>query len=197
MKLLFTHTSPFARKCRIAAIEVGLEAHVQVVMASPADASGEVNKANPLGKIPALIRDDGSTLYDSRVICEFLDDFGHGSLFPPKGEARWQALRRQSLADGIMDAAVLRRYEQLRPEAMRSKDWSERQRGKVERALNALETEDLPTDMDIGALTIVVALDYLDFRFAAEDWRVGRERLTQWHGAMARRPAFHATTPKE
>jgi glutathione S-transferase len=196
MKLFYSHTSPFARKCRVVAIETGIGERVQLVEASPADASAGIEKSNPLGKIPVLLRDDGSGLYDSPVICEYLDGLGQGGMFPPPGEKRWQALRRQALGDGIMDAAILRRYETTRPESQRSETWTNRQKRKVELALDALEADPLPDNLDIGTLTVAVALDYLDFRFAAEPWRERRGRLAKWHEAISRRPSLQSTLPK-
>jgi len=197
MKLLYSHTSPFARKCRVVAMEVGLAERVENVMTIPTDPKSGVDKANPLNKIPALIRDDGTTLYDSPVICEYLNDMGKGGMFPAGGEARWQALRRQALGDGIMDAAILRRQEAMRPEGQRSPDWDKRQRTKIDQALADFERDKLPASLDIGTITVAIALDYLDFRFKAEDWRAAHPKLAQWHKAFSSRPSLQSSLPKD
>jgi len=197
MKLLFSHTSPFARKCRVVAIEAGLETRIENVVTSPVDPSSGIGKSNPLNKVPALILDDGRPLYDSPVICEYLDHLGHGSMFPPPGEARWQALRRQALSDGIIDAAILRRQEAMRAENFRSADWEKRQRTKIEQGLDALEAETLPASFDIGTMTVAIMLDYLDFRFAKEAWRDKHPKLAAWHKTFAERPSLMTTLPKE
>jgi glutathione S-transferase len=141
--------------------------------------------------------DDGSALYDSRVICEYLDALGKGGFFPPAGPARWSALRRQALADGMMDAAVLRMMETRRTEGQRSADWDARQRLKVTQGLAALEADHLGPQLDIGTLSIAIVLDYLDFRFKAEDWRAGHPKLAAWHKSFAGRPSLQKTLPHD
>jgi glutathione S-transferase len=197
VKLLYSNTSPFARKCRVVAIEVGISDRVENLMTIPVDPASGIDKANPLNKIPALIQDDGAAIYDSPVICEFLDQLGNGGLFPPPGEARWQALRRQALGDGMMDAAILRRSEAMRPESQRSAEWDKRQKTKITQGLDALESDGLPTSLDIGTITVAITLDYLDFRFKAENWRDGHPRLAQWHQGFSRRPSLQSTMPKD
>ncbi len=197
MKLLYTGTSPYARKCRVVAIESGLAARVEIVETSPADPKSGLSEANPLHKIPALVRDDSSALYDSPVICEYLDQMGGGRLFPPAGEARWQALRRQALGDGIMDAAILRRSESQRPQDLRSADWDKLQKTKIDQGLDALETDPMPSGMDIGTITIAITLDYLDFRFRADAWRDRHPKLAEWHKIISQRPSLQSTLPKD
>jgi len=138
-------------------------------------------------------------LYDSRVICEYLDSLHEGPrLFPP-GAARWVALRQQAMADGLLDAALLRRYESLRPADQRSAEWDSGQRGKVERALDAAEREaaGLGEPVTIGAIAIACALGYLDLRFAADAWRQGRPALAGWYEAFAKRSSMLATELKD
>jgi glutathione S-transferase len=154
-----------------------------------------VRSCNPVGKIPALIGDDGATFYDSPVICEYLDARAGGNrIFPAVGTARWTALRRQAIADGIMDAAVLTRYEEaIRPKELRWQEWVDGQLLKIRTALDALERESLEGVFDIGTISIACALGYLDLRFASEDWRNGRPRLAAWAAAIAKRPSLAAT----
>ena len=175
MKLYFNPASPFVRKVRVTAHELGLGDRIELtsVTLTPVSPHEGVRSDNPLGKIPALVTDDGVVLFDSPVICEYLDALAGGNrIFPSPGAARWTALRRQALADGVMDAAVLTRYEQtLRPQELRWTDWAEGQLLKIRTALDALEREDLAGVFDIGTIAIACALGYLDLRFASEDWR--------------------------
>src|SRR5487761_2556315 len=126
MKLFFSPTSPYVRKCLVVAHELDVHDRLQLLpsQAHPVQRDAQIIRSNPLGKVPTLLCDDGSVLYDSRVICEYLDTLHGGSLFTRVGAARWQALTLQSLADGMLDAALLARYEQAaRPEALRWNDW--------------------------------------------------------------------------
>ncbi len=199
MKLRFSPTSPYVRKCLAVAIETGLEERIEIVDTNPLDPGTDLPENNPLGKIPALVTDDGEALYDSRVICEYLDSLhDRAKLFPASGEARWRTLKLMALADGIEDAAVLRMFERRRPAEKRSADWNARQRKKVTRALDALE-EEAPSfeGVDIGLIAAACALGYLDFRFPDEDWRNGRPRLEAWYEEFAKRPSLARTVPKE
>jgi glutathione S-transferase len=184
-------------------IETGLREKLELTArkVSPVAPDPEVNRDNPLGKVPCLVTDDGLALFDSRVICEYLDGLHGGrKMFPAAGPARWTALRRQAEGDGILDAAVLTRYETfLRPEAYRWPEWIEGQRQKFRRALDALEAEaaGFGETVDIGTLTIGCALGYLDFRYAADQWRANRPMLAGWFEKFARRPSMAETGPKE
>ena len=198
MKLFFSYTSPYARKCRIVAMEHKLDSKIELIAADPGNPKSGVKDVNPLTKIPVLILDDGSSLYDSPVICEYLDVLGGGGFFPPAGKAKWEALRRQALGDGIVDAAILLRYEiTLRPENLRSKEWMDRQQTKVIQSLDALEADPLPSNIDIGTISIAAALDYIDFRFADMAWRNTRPKLARWHEAFSKRPSLQSTLPKD
>lgn len=201
MRLYHSHRSPYARKVVVVAHEAGLMAHLDLVVTSvsPVAVNSELVADNPLGKLPCLVTDEGEPLYDSRVICEYLDSrhTGH-KLFPHEGPARWLALRRQALADGICDASLLARYESvLRPQDRQWQDWIDGQDRKVAASLDQLEreVESFPTLPDIGTLAVAVALGYRDFRFADDDWRVSRPRLARWHDAFAERPSLLATRP--
>jgi glutathione S-transferase len=150
-----------------------------------------------LGKVPALVLDNGQVVYDSPVICEYLDSLHKGACWFPEGPERWDALTRQALADGILDAAVLSRYETaLRPEALRWDDWFAGQQQKITRSLDQLEQSCSSWNerLDIGSISIACALSYLDFRFAALNWRAERATLHHWYESFAQRPSI-ATTP--
>lgn len=199
MKLSFSTASPYVRKVRVVALEAGVDSKIENVPISvaPTKFNTEFAKANPLAKVPALMLDGGETLFDSPVICEYLDHLGGGKLFPAPGPARWTALRRQALADGLLDAALLTRYESLRPENFRWKDWTDGQMTKITTALDALETEapKLGGTVDIGTITIGCALGYLDFRFGDMGWRTGRPKLATWFEHFNTRPSMKATMP--
>jgi len=201
MKLFFNPASPFARKVVVTAIECGLEDKVDTdaLALTPVTPRDSLNACNPLGKIPALVLENGETLYDSRVICEYLNELGNGSLFP-SGEARWTSLRRQAIADGICDAGVLVRYETfVRPEDKQFDDWIDNQKLKYRRALAALETEatSFGDTVDIGTLSIAIAIDYLDFRYADEAWRDKHPQLAAWHASMSTRPSLQNPRPAD
>lgn len=198
MKLRYSPTSPFVRKVMMVAIECGLDGGLDLEKTDAWSPQTDLPKHNPLSKVPALILDDGTTLYDSPVICEYLDTLHDGArLFPPPGPARWAALRQQALADGICDAAVLRRLELNRADGERSPAWAERQRLAVARACDALEAEaaSLPTEPTIGTLAVLAALAYLDFRWGHEDWRQDRPTLAAWFRTASDRESFRRTAP--
>ena len=202
MDLLSSPSSPFVRKCRVLAIETGVDRDITIVTVgvTPVAPNDRVNANNPVGKIPVLVLDDGSALHDSRVIAEYLDSL-HASarMFPDEPAARWRSLRLQSIGDGIMDAGVLMRFDSnVRPEPYRWQDFHDAQAGKVTRALDALEAEvaDLGDDASIGTIAVACALGYLDFRFAnIIDWRAGRQGLAAWYARFAARPSMQETMP--
>ena len=199
MKLYLNPASPFARKVRISALELALTERIELieVSLSPVQPHHGLRSHNPLGKIPALVTEADEALYDSPVICEYLDALAGGDrLWPAAGAARWRALRRQALADGLAEAAILMRYELvIRPEELRWSEWLDGQRLKVRTALDALEAEPLDGPFDIGAISIVCALEYLEFRFPEERWREGRPQLAAWHERLRRRPSVASTRP--
>ena len=200
MKLYGNPASPYVRKVRALAIETDIEDRIEFaqVALTPVGPDAEVSANNPIGKIPALIRDDGGALYDSRVICEYLDSLHGGArMFPEGGDARWTALRRQALADGILDAAVNTRYETfLRPEDLRWTDWVEGQMRKVRGSLDQLESESLGDGVDIGTLSVACALGYLDFRYPDEGWRDSRPALAAWFEGFSARRSMSETMPE-
>ena len=193
--LRMSPASPFARKARIAAALLGLEARIAIVLADAGDPADSLRQQNPLGKIPTLIAEDGEAIFDSRVILEYLDGLAGGGLIPTDFTARMRALTLQALADGIADAALLQVYEQrMRQPTERSAKWVDYQAGKVRRALAALEARPPEAGaIDVGAIALACALGYLDLRFAGE-WRVGHPRLVGWLDAFAAAaPAYAAT----
>lgn len=200
MHLYHSPTTPFGRKVMVLILEAGLADRVEVVEVSgtPVDPGNMPVNRNPLGKIPALDRADGPTIYDSPVICRYLDDLSGAGLYP-KGEALWEVLTLEATADGILDAALLMVYEtRIRPEELRYAPWVEGQWLKVTRALDALEASwmaHLSGPLSMGQIALGCALGYLDFRHAARDWRAGRPRLAAWAAAFAERPAMRATEP--
>ncbi len=200
MKLHYSQTSPYVRKVRVLALETGLHERLELVehMPSPISEAAALYRANPLGKIPALELGDGQVLFDSRVVCEYLDTLHDGPRLFPQDDTRWDALRRQTLADGILDAAVLVRYETvLRPEALRWDDWIQGQLGKLRRALALLERDcaGFRERFDIGVIATACALGYLDFRYADLGWRADCPALADWYAGFARRPSMQGTLP--
>ncbi len=200
MKLLSSPTSPFVRKVMIVLHETGQLGDVEVVpvTTTPMDADATVTATNPIGKIPALIRDDAPAIYDSRVICRFLDHRAGANLYP---ESRiWDVLTLEATADGMLEAALLMVYEaRLRPEQLRSADWVEAQWSKVDRALttvNSLWMSHLYGRMDMGHIAIGSALSYLDLRHESRNWRAGRDALAAWHKSFSERDSMQATTPQ-
>jgi glutathione S-transferase len=200
MILRSSAASPFVRKVRIAIELLGLDNRIEIREADLNDPADAIRRENPLGKIPALVRDDGSVLYDSRVILDYLDHLvGGHRVIPREPEARFDALRLQALCDGALDASVLIVYEgRYRPADMRVQGWIDRQAGKVERALTALEAAPPPLagTPHVGQIALACLLGYRDLRFDAA-WRTTYPRLHAWHDAFAATvPAFAATAVK-
>ncbi len=203
MRLWHNPASPFARKVRIVARETGQLPRIEeiAVMVSPVSPNADLATHNPLVKIPALQIDDGDggkVLYDSSVICEYLDSLHSGAHIIPADATRWDALRLQSLCDGILDAAVLTRYETfVRPQEYRWDGWVKGQFIKVRNGLDALAAE-APAwgaRFGIGQIGAVCVLGYLDFRFVDENWRESRPLLAQWYEGVKQRASVVATQP--
>jgi glutathione S-transferase len=197
MKLYFSATSPYVRKCLVVAHELGVADRIGLLPsnAHPVQRDATLVAQNPLGKVPTLVSDDGQVLYDSRVICEYLDSRFGGSLFPREGAARWQALTLQSLADGMLDAALLARYEEAaRPEALRWAEWSDGQIDKLHTSLASLEAEPAKWQgrVDIGTLALGCALGYIDLRFDRLGWRGRYPQVAAWAADFLQRPSMAA-----
>ncbi|MDR5759160.1 glutathione S-transferase N-terminal domain-containing protein [Caballeronia sp. LZ035] len=202
MQLMHAATSPFVRKVVIVAHELGLDARIEKVAAtaSPVKRNDVLGTLNPLCKLPTLVTDDGLTLFDSRVIAEYLCAQAAPDapvLLPAEGAARWTVRRAEALGDGLLDAALLIRYEGARPEALQWDQWSSTQLLKVTAALDEIEcmSNAFNVPVDLGQIAVACALGYLDFRFEALDWRTSRPAATAWFARFALRPSFAATRP--
>ena len=201
LRLLKTDVSPFVRKVMVTLYETGKIDEVELVsvLGNPLDPDERLTSVNPLGKIPALQRDDGPTLYDSRVICRYLDAEAGTTLYP---EARiWEVLPLEATADGLLDAGVLTIYEKrFRPEDKHYGPWIEGQWAKAARALDVLDQRwisHLNGPLDAGQIAVGCALGWLDFRLPNREWRKGRDGLAAWYADFEQRPSMQATVPTE
>ena len=198
MHILSSPASPFVRKVRVVLLETQqTDVEIRDVTSSPMGGEAALNAANPSGKIPALVRDDGPAIYDSRVICRFLDHRAGANLYP---EARlWDVLALEANADAIMEAALAIVYEKrLRPETLWWPDWFEAQWTKIARSLDALEHRSMPLlegPLNMAQIAVGCALGYLDFRLQDRAWREGRPTLAAWETRFAARAAMQATKP--
>ena len=198
MKVYYSPASPFVRKVLVSAHELGLADRIELLScaAHPINRDQEIVAQNPLGQVPTFVTDDGSVMYDSRVICEYLDSLSSGRLLG-SGENRWRALTEQSLADGLLNAALLVRYETfLRPQEFRWDSWTRSQLAKVDSVLDRLEAwaPRFADRVDLGTITVACGLGYLDFRFPDHGWRGSRPQLSQWFAVFEKRPSMQATT---
>jgi glutathione S-transferase len=198
MKLRHTPRSPFVRKVMVVAHEHGLADRIELVPTSlsPVQGNDQLALENPLMKVPSFVTDDGQVLFDSPVICEYLDDLATGrKLFPAAGPERWTALRQQALADGILDAIILCAYETTRPEDKRWSSWADGQMRKAHQGLAAVEREDLSGPLTIGPIATACMLGYLDLRFPDDDWRRRQPKIANWYEIFQNRPSMRATKP--
>ena len=199
MQLLSSPASPFVRKARVLLLETDQEdVEVRDVTSSPMGGEAALNAANPLGKIPALIRDGAPTLYDSRVITRYLNDRAGADLYP---QARlWDVLTLEATGDELMTIAVAMTYEarfRAKP-GLVWQDWLDAQWVKVDRTLDALESRwmsHLHGPLDMGQISVGCALGYLDLRHDARNWRARRDALSAWYATFAERPSMQATAP--
>ncbi len=202
MKLYYNAASPFVRKVRLVVREAGLESKVEEVTTAvtPLKPNADLARDNPLMKIPTLVTDDGFALFDSPVICEYLDSLNSGrKLFPSPGPARWAALRQQAVADGILDAGILVRYElAFCPKELHWHEWMDGQRAKWHQGLDFLERDAaaLAGEPTIGSLAVAATLGWLDFRFGDDNWRTSRPHLAAWFAQFSERASLQATMPK-
>jgi glutathione S-transferase len=198
VKLFYSPASPYARKVLACAVTREIDGRIEKLACNPNASPPELLQHNPLSKVPCLVTDDGLALFDSPVICEYLDTRGDAlPLFPSHGAARWRALKFQAMGDGILDASVPRRWEMLKPQEEGRNAWIARQKAAVDRTLDALETDPPHRMLDIGSIAVACALGYLDFRFAAEPWRLARPKLTAWFEAFGENPGIALTAPKD
>jgi glutathione S-transferase len=201
VQLYYSVNSPYARKARIIIHELGLKPRVEdVIVSLPAD--DRFRAINPLGKIPALVLDDGSAIYDSPVICEYLDELGNGPFVPRprllrEAQGRWRALTLQALGDGLADAVVRRNQERRLSEATRSQEVLERQTRAIEGSFATLDrlATKFPADPTIGEIAVACAIGYLDLRVPEDGWRGRYPRLAAWLERFSERPSVRATKP--
>jgi glutathione S-transferase len=201
MKLYWSPRSPYARKVMVFAHEAGLAGRIETIptpvsMTAP---NRDLMRINPIAKIPTLVTDDGMVLFDSSVICEYLDTLhGKEKLFPQEPARRWPALRWQALGNNMLDNLVPWRNERLRPQAQQSAETLAAFELKVRSALSALDSEAAALEKappGIGHVTLAVALGYIDFRFPELGWRTGCDRVAAWHDSFSRRPSIQKTLP--
>jgi glutathione S-transferase len=197
MKLFYSPNSPFARKVLACAIARGIDNRIETVDINPHVSPPDLLARNPLSKVPCLVLDDGTAVYDSPVICEYLDSIGEATgVFPSSGTPRWVRLSvMHALADGIMDAAVARRIESGKPQEAARDAFMARQKSAVDRGLAVLEGEPPEGLTDIGAIAVGCALGYLDFRFAHEPWRPTHPRLARWFEQVSKLAPLARTVP--
>ncbi|MGH8507013.1 MAG: glutathione S-transferase family protein [Stenotrophobium sp.] len=198
MKLYCSPTSPYSRKVRVVAEELGLSDLIEEIMVDPFAPPPEFLAANPLSRVPVLITDRGEALPDSSLIIEYLQTRGHGLASVARGSKRWATLRRGQIAEGIIDATVATVFEKRRPESIIYPTFLDRQREKILRSLDVLtlELDALSTDAPgVVEITAAVALAYLDLRMPYLEWRKQHEALSTWQEAFAQRPAMLKTQP--
>jgi glutathione S-transferase len=202
MQLYYATTSPYVRKVMVCAHILGLADSIELLdsAAHPIERDERIVAFNPLAKVPALRTADGLCLYDSRVICEYLNEQASGRLLPPNGEARWVSLTRQALGDGLLDAALLARYEfSARPADKQWQSWADAQLKKVAAALAEIERQVVHFSAepnDIGLIAMGCGLGYLDFRFADLNWRATHPLTAAWFARFDAHPAMAATRPQ-
>lgn len=201
MKLYWSPASPYARKVRVVAHERALTGKIEEEVVDAFADPDILLATNPLGKVPALLLDDGTGLYDSPVICAYLDGHAYATgpdLIPAHGSSRWRVLRAEALADGALDLALGLTLERRKPEAERSPTTAARWRGQLERAVRAIADEEpnLPGELSLGHIGFACALGYLDFRHPDLAWRKDHSKLATWYETIASRPGFTATAPK-
>lgn len=201
MKLITAPASPYSRKVKALLYETGQIEEVALIQVktSPVAVDPNVQAANPLGKIPCLIRDNEPALYDSRVICRYLDARTGGHFYPDR--MIWDVLTLEATADGILDSALSMVYEKrLRDEELQSADWLDAQWRKVQNGLTALNTmwiSHLNGPVHMGHIAVGCALGYLDFRLGAKNWRLGNEALAVWFDDISKRESFQKTVPHD
>jgi glutathione S-transferase len=198
MRLHWSPKSPYVRKVMVCAHELGLLDRLELMrsVAAMRTPNARLMQDNPLSKIPTLVLDDGTALFDSAVICEYLDDLASGSLFPRQGAAKWQALRWQAFGDGLLDALILWRNERERDLPLAA--LIEAFELKTRASLKQLDDEARSlgaAPLSVGHIAVGCALGYLDYRFDDFGWRGMAPRLADWHAGIGSRPSFRSTEP--
>lgn len=202
MKFFYTTSSPYARKARIVAIETGIAEQLELVPVTVRDPNSRLLRYSPVGKVPVVETDDGRILCEASIICDYFDSLHDGPrLMPQAGAARWEVLRLEGLAAGLLEGLVTWVRETRRPEANRSADVLDLETSRTVRCLDGFEAEAaagrLDRPLDIAQVTIGCALSVLDFRLAAYDWRARRPRLALWSAAFAERPSMTMTALRD
>jgi len=198
MKLFYTNTSPYSRKVRITLLEKGLDGDVEYILCNPFEDAAELKSFNPLGKIPTLVLDDDRVVYDSPVICEYLDTLNtNGELVPSSNDARLLVNTWQALADGIVDASYNIVMEGRRDESERSLGSIERWKSSIVDSLKQIERQigTLPDEITMAQISLAAALGYLDFRLSYLEWRNGQANTAAWYEIFAQRPSVVETQP--
>ena len=197
MKLHYAWNSPYVHKVMLVAHECGLVDELELLPTTPQSVIEDLRADNPLAQIPVLITDDGTILYDSLVIMEYLDHLGSGGLLPPAGAARWVVLRNHATGQGIIDAINVRVNELRRPAGEQSPGWIVKKENEAGRALDVLDAGagDLGQEADFGTLTVGCALAYADRRWPESNWRDGRPALAAWFERFSARPSMRDTRP--
>lgn len=196
MKLFYSGASPFVRKVMATAIAAGVVDRIEKAPTNPWESPPDLLAQNPLAKLPCLITVEGLALFDSPVICDYLASLGGNAAFLPwSGPARWLVLKQQAIADGIMDAAIIRRNEAARPEEDARAKNIQRQRMIMSNGLAALEAAPPAEQVDLGTISIACCLGYLDFRFADEPWRSSHPALDRWFTSFSQHPEIAETVP--
>ena len=193
MKLYYADASPYARKVRVAALLLGVE--LELVPTNTLAAESDFGRINPVHRVPALQLDSGKVLIDSPLIVEYLDATYGPKLIPVAGEARWEVLLLQAFGDGLMDAAVPRRYENVRPPEQQSPDRLRSYKRSMDQTMDHLERNaELLAGVDAGTIAIACALAYVSFRHRDDEWEKTRPRLAAWHREFSTLPAMQATS---
>jgi glutathione S-transferase len=199
MELYYSQTSPYSRKVRICILEKSLSDRIALILCSPLENPEVLQHLNPLGKVPTLLMADGTALYDSPVICEYIDSLANAPMLLPRTkETRFQALRWQALGDGIMDATFAIVTEQRRTDAERSAQWLERWKRSIDRSLDVLEQEavqQFSMEINLAQIAVGCSLGQLDFRLPDLNWRSDRLLLTDWFDLFNQRDAMQQTMP--
>ena len=198
LKLRYNPMSPYIRKVVVMIAETGLEGRVERVLTHPWTENTDIGAVNPLGKVPALELEDGTSLYDSLVICDYLDSLhDRPRMIPASGTERWTVLRRHALGLGITDAAALHLFERRRRAEQQSPGWIERQWRAVTRGLDQADREagDFADRLDLGQICIACAVGLVDFRNPGGSWREARPNLSAWWDRLMERPSFAGTVP--
>jgi len=195
-KLYSWPTSPFGAKVKACLKALDLYDTVEIVCYHPWQVDQELRELNPLGKIPVLILDDDTSVYDSPVICEYLNEYAQGNLIP--SSQKFTILRIQALCDGILDAGVSGRYEShMRPLPLRSQDWLSRQMTAIEEGFKSLSKESFPQDINLATICVVVTLAYIQLRYPEFYDAKTPSMLKEYLQIFENHPVFESTKPKD